>query len=282
MGLLTLAAKRFVAGEKVGDAIAAVRRLNETGILATIDHLGENVNNQEEAKAAADAYLLILDEIAKSGVKSNVSLKLTMMGLEIDAEFCYRNVRRLVETAAKHGNFVRVDMEGSPVTEITLDLFHRFYEEFENVGIVIQAYLYRSEADVRKLVALKAPVRLCKGAYKEPPDVAFPKKEEVNESYLKLARMLLDGGGKTAIATHDRAMIEPLQAYIRERKIPRERYEWQMLYGIERDLQRELARQGETVRVYVPYGTDWLGYFKRRMMERKENFLFAAKHFFAG
>lgn len=282
MGILAFMARRFVAGEKVEDAMEAVRRLNGLSIVATVDHLGENVHTKEEATAAADAYLVLLDAIAESKVDSNVSIKLTMMGLEIDPEFAYANTRRIIEKAASHRNFVRIDMEGSPVTQTTLDLYRRFRSEFPNVGIVIQAYLLRSEEDIAALAAEKANVRLCKGAYKEPPEVAFPKKEEVNENYLKLAKRMLMSEAYLAVATHDRKMIEPLRAFIAEQKIPKSRYEWQMLYGIERGLQKSLAAEGERVRIYVPYGTDWLGYFKRRMMERKENFLFAFKHLFKG
>ncbi len=282
MGLLTLLAKRFIAGLTVHDAMRAVERLNRNGILATIDHLGENVHSREEATAAADEYIRILDEIDKTGVQSNVSVKLTMMGLEIDSYFCAENVARIVKKAKELNNFVRIDMEGSAVTQVTLDVFERLHAEFDNVGIVIQSYLYRSEADVRRLNDDKINIRLCKGAYKEPREIAYPQKEAVNESYLKLARLILTEGGHVGLATHDDKMIEPLMAFIKERNIPTSSYEWQMLYGIRRARQEQLAAAGETVRVYVPYGSDWVGYFSRRMMERKENFFFAFRHFFKG
>ncbi len=282
MGLLAFMARRFVAGEDVNAAVRAIRRLNRENILATVDFLGENVTTKEEARFAADQYLVLLDRIDQENILANASIKLTMMGLEIDPDFCVENVSRIIEKAASFGNFVRIDMEGSNVTQVTLDVFYKLRERFDNLGIVIQAYLYRSEEDIRKLVERKESVRLCKGAYKEPESVAFPNKEQVNENYLKLARMLLEGGGRTAIATHDRKMIAPLRTFIAEKGISKERYEWQMLYGIERNLQESLATDGETVRVYVPYGNDWLGYFSRRMLERKENFLFAFKHLFKG
>lgn len=282
MGLLTIMARRFVAGQTIKQAMNAVKSLNAQNIMATIDFLGEDVKSKQEATAAADEYLRLLDAIDEHKVNSNVSLKLTMMGLEIDSEFCFENVKRIVEHAAGYNNFVRIDMEGSPVTQVTLDIFKRLREQYSNVGIVLQAYLYRTEKDAEEISAKGYNVRLCKGAYKEPAEIAFPKKEEVNENYIKLAKILLDGEGKTAIATHDRKMIEPLKEYIQENQIAREKYEWQMLYGIERKLQAELAKQGEAVRVYVPYGNDWLGYFSRRMMERKENFLFAVRHFLKG
>lgn len=282
MGILSFLAKRFVAGETLDSAMKAIKRLNDWDILATVDHLGENVSNRDEARLSADAYLDLLDEIYKTGVKSNVSIKLTMMGLEIDPEFCFENVGRIIDKATDLGNFVRIDMEGSPVTKATLDLYDRMRESCDNIGIVIQSYLYRSEEDIRRLAARGDNVRLCKGAYKEAKDIAFQDKADVNENFLKLAEILLSGESHTAIASHDRKMIEPLREFIRENGIPKERYEFQMLYGIERDLQKTLAREGEKVRVYVPYGTDWLGYFSRRMMERRENLFFAVKHFFRG
>lgn len=282
MRFLTFMARRFVAGDTVSDAMKAVAALNKHHILATIDHLGENIHTKEEATAAADAYLEIFDAIEKSGVESNASIKLTMMGLEIDPEFCFENVQRLLDRAGKMRNFVRIDMEGSGVTESTIQLFYRLREIHPHVGIVIQAYLRRSEADVRRAAEAGANVRLCKGTYKEPSEIAFPTKEEVNESYLKLAKILLDGKGHVALATHDPKMIEPLKEYIREKNIPRERYEWQMLYGIAREMQRQIAASGDTMRVYVPYGTDWFGYFSRRMIERKENTFFVLKHFLRG
>lgn len=280
MGLLELAARRFVAGRTIDEAMRAVARLNEKGIIATVDFLGENVHTKEEATAAADEYLRILDEIHARELDCNVSVKLTMMGMEVDPDFCYENVRRIIEKAQVLNNFVRIDMEGSPVTQLTLDLFDRFHADFPNVGIVIQSYLHRSEEDCRRLAQAGINVRLCKGAYKEPAEVAIQDKDDVNRNFIQLGKMLLDGSGKVCIATHDPNMIESLVAYIQEKGLGPERYELQMLYGIQRKLQRNMAQAGHTVRVYVPYGTDWLGYFTRRMMERKENFLFVFKHFF--
>ncbi len=282
MGILKLAARRFVAGDRIDEAMKAVRRLNARNIMATIDFLGENVVSRDDAVKAANEYLLILDQIKVNGLRANVSIKLTMMGLEIDDDFCYENVKRIVERAAELNTFVRIDMEGSPVTQRTLDIFLRLYEDYKNVGIVIQSALHRSEADVAMLNEKQASIRLCKGAYKEPPEIAFPKKEQVNENYLKLAETILTNGKFCAIATHDRNMIGPLRAFIASNNISKDRYEWQMLYGIERKLQEKLAKEGEAIRVYVPYGIDWIGYFSRRMMERKENLFFALKHLFAG
>jgi proline dehydrogenase len=280
MGLLELAARRFVAGRSIDEAVRAIRQLNDAGIVATVDFLGENVSTKEDATAAADEYLHILGSIQENALNCNVSVKLTMMGMEVDPDFCFENVSRIISKAQELNNFVRIDMEGSAVTKLTLDLFDRFHEKFDNVGIVIQAYLHRSEEDIRRLAETGVNVRLCKGAYKEPAEVAIQKKEDVNSNYLRLGKILLDGNGKACIATHDPNMIEPLIAYINERQLPPERYELQMLYGIQRKLQRRMAEDGHTVRIYVPYGTDWLGYFTRRMMERRENFLFAFKQFF--
>lgn len=282
MRLMTFMARRFVAGDTVTDAMAAVAKLNKLNIMATIDHLGENVHNLDEAKAAADEDVVIFEAIEKHGVNSNVSIKLTMMGLEMDPEFCYENTKRLLEVAKAKKNFVRIDMEGSPVTQATLDIFWRLRQDYDNVGIVLQAYLMRSEEDAKKAAEFGAPVRICKGTYKEPPTIAFPTKEQVNENYLKLAKILLMGKGHVGIATHDRKMINPLRQFIAQNNIPKERYEWQMLYGIERGLQKQLAKEGEPIRIYIPYGTDWLGYSTRRMIERKENFFFVMKHFLRG
>lgn len=282
MRFMTFMARRFVAGDTVTDAMKVVAGLNKLNILATIDHLGENIHNLDEAKAAADEDAVIFEAIEKHEVASNVSIKLTMMGLEIDPEFCYENTKRLLELAKSKKNFLRIDMEGSPVTQITLDTFWRLRAEYDNVGIVLQAYLRRSEEDAKKAAEFGAPVRICKGTYKEPDSIAFPTKEEVNDSYIALAKILLLGKGHVALATHDRKMINPLRQFIAQNNIPKERYEWQMLYGIERSLQKQLAAEGETVRIYIPYGTDWFGYFSRRMIERKENFFFVLKHFLRG
>ncbi len=281
MNPLTIFAKRFIAGERTEDAMEAVAVLNAAGMSATLDILGENVGNEEEATRAADEYIDLLDRIAESGVDSGVSLKLTMMGLDVSDEFCYENVKRVVEKARQRDRFVRVDMEGSDYTQRTLDIFRRLRVDFENVGIVIQACLKRSEKDIRELNAEGHRVRLCKGAYKEPPSIAFARKEDTNDSYIALMKLLLRDGTSPAIATHDSDMIEATVAYADEIGLTHEGFEFQMLYGIGRTLQRELVERGYTMRVYVPYGTHWLPYFARRLRERKENIFFVLRHLFA-
>ncbi len=279
-------AMRFVAGEKLEDAIRVVAELNKKGIYGTLDHLGENVSSREEAIRAANEYLRILDEIEKSGVKSHASLKLTQMGLDIGFEFCLENVKKIVEKAAKYNNFVRIDMEDSSYTDRTLEIFYKLHEEFGNhVGIVIQAYLYRSENDIKDLIKVGANVRLCKGAYKEPPEVAFPRKKDVDSNYIKLMKMLLDAhekGVHTAIATHDENIINFAENYVRSNSIPEGKFEFQMLYGIRRDLQFKLAERGHTMRVYIPYGTEWYPYFMRRLAERPANVFFVVKNLLKG
>lgn len=276
-------ARRFVAGETLADAIGAIRASNAAGLLATLDFLGEHVNNQAEASVNADEYIRALQAIQEAGVNSNISIKLTAMGLAVDDEFCYHNVRRIVEAAAQRGNFVRIDMEDSPVTDRTLAIYRRLRGEFANVGVVIQAYLYRSEEDVRELMqAGMAHLRLCKGAYDEPPAVAFQPKAEVDQSMLRLIRLMLDSqadfaGTYPAVASHDHRIINWVKAYAYHHQIAPDRFEFQMLYGIRRDLQQQLASQGYRMRVYIPYGTRWYPYFMRRLAERPANLLFFAR-----
>jgi proline dehydrogenase len=286
-------AHRFVAGETLEQAITAIRTLNTRGLHVTMDFLGESVTNTEEATRAADEYLRILDQIASSGVRANVSLKLTQFGLDLDTDFCRRNVRRLVERASAIGTFVRVDMEGTPHTDRTLDVVRALRAEFSNVGTVLQAYLYRTEADLRALAEADTAIRLCKGAYQEPPDKAFPHKADVDANYIKLQRLLLDyaasaasvdGTGRTpplaALATHDEKLITNAKAYAAEKNIARDRFEFQMLYGIRRELQDQLVREGYAVRAYVPYGTRWYPYFMRRLAERPANVWFFLSNLF--
>jgi len=280
------AARRFIAGERLEEAIAVVRELNAKNILATLDHLGENTTNEGEALAAADEYVKILDAIAQTGVQSEVSLKLTQMGLDISYELCLQNMRRIVERARQYQNFVCIDMESSAYTERTLALYEALRREgFDNVGPVIQAYLKRSERDVERIIEWGARVRLCKGAYQEPPEIAFPKKRDVDANYLKLLEKLFspraqEQGVYPAIATHDEKIIRWALQYVQERQIPIDRFEFQMLYGIRRDLQMELAQAGYRVRVYVSYGTHWYPYFMRRLAERPANVLFVIKNLF--
>jgi len=256
MGLLTKAAARFVAGETIEEAVAAIKKLNEKGIAVTFDHLGEDVDTKEKAVEGAAEYVRIIEAIDKNKLNSNVSIKLTQMGLGLGADFCAENVTTILETAKKYGNFVRIDMEGSDVTQVTLDVFYKLYEKYpQNVGIVIQAYLYRSEKDVDELIKRKATMRLCKGAYKEPKEVAYQKREVI-ANYLKLAKKILKSGQYHGIATHDFGIIEEIKKFVKEEKIPNSQFEFQMLYGIEREAQESLVKEGYNMRVYVPYGTE--------------------------
>ncbi|MBW5448267.1 proline dehydrogenase [Cohnella sp. CFH 77786] len=277
---LRLGAGRFVAGQSVEQAIQAVRKLNAEGMKATLDHLGEFVGTGEEAAESARMCIRTLEAIADSGVDSNLSLKLTSLGLDLGEDLCMRNMRTILETARKYGNFVRIDMEDSSHCQMTLDLFRRLRSEYENVGVVIQAYLYRSGQDVEDLKALRANLRLVKGAYKEPPAVAFPHKNQVDDNFRKIIRQQLESGNYAAIATHDETVVEDMIAFIRERGIPNDAFEFQMLYGIAEHLQRRLVREGYRVRIYVPYGADWFGYFMRRLAERPANVWFVMKNWF--
>lgn len=276
-------ARRFVAGEAVLEAIEAVRRLNGRGLLASLDILGENIAERAEVMAARDAYVRLLDEIARSGVESNISIKLTMLGLDVDRGFCEENLRAVLAAARERSNFVRIDMEGSRYTAVTLELFHAVHGDFkDHVGPVIQSSLYRSRADIEELVRVGARVRLVKGAYKEPPAVAFPRREDVNRSFDELADLLLGGGSYPAIATHDDERIAHVRAAALQRGLPKSAYEFQMLYGIRPRFQQQLAGEGHPVRVYVPYGPEWFPYFYRRLRERKENVLFVLRNLLRG
>jgi proline dehydrogenase len=277
MHLLSYLARRFVAGEGMSEAVAAVRRLNTFGQSASLDVLGEDVTDRSEAEAACQAYVRLLDEIQRQGIRSNVSLKLSALGLEIDTEFCLSLLKKILTKAGEHSNFVRIDMEGSALTQRTLDVFHRAYRDHKNVGIVLQTYLQRSENDARELAALQAPVRVCKGAYKEPPSLAFKNMEGIRRNYKGIVEILLKGGSRVAVATHDEKLIRWAIDWTREEKIPREQFEFQMLYGLRRRRARELASMGYAVRAYVPFGTHWLPYFMRRLRERKENVFFVLK-----
>ena len=278
--LLFPIAKRFVSGQTIPEAIRAVRHLNARGILTSLDVLGENVSARRAAEAAVATYLETLDWIQREGLRSNVSLKLTQMGLDIDRDYCLDNVARICERAAAGKNFVRIDMEGSAYTERTLNLFYDLFQKHQNVGVVIQAYLHRSEQDVRKLIELGARVRLCKGAYKEPPSLAVQTMAAVRQNFITLASLLLSQRNHLAIATHDDVLISWTRNYIAQHQLPKEGFEFQMLYGVRSETQRRLAAQGYSMRVYVPFGTHWLPYFYRRMRERKENVSFVLKHLF--
>ena len=269
-------ARRFVPGETADDAFEAIRKLNKGGASATLDYLGENVTSASEARAVAETYAALLHSIAESRLNCNVSLKLTALGLDIGRDVCVENLRRVLDAAREHDNFVRIDMEGSAYTQVTLDVWEELYrgQGYSNTGVVLQSYLRRTAADVEHAIELKARVRLCKGAYKEPREIAFPNKDDVDHSYRILARRLLHDGNYPAFATHDAAIIEWIKRVARDDGIARERYEFQMLYGIRRDLQRRLIAEGYNVRVYVPFGEAWYPYLMRRMAERPANLLF--------
>ena len=271
------AATKFVAGETHDVALRTAAELNRDGYRATLDLLGESVSDRTEALAATEEYARSLDLIEQSEATTTISLKLTQLGLDIDTDFCRANLERIVEHAARLDNFVRIDMEGSDYTQRTLDIFYDVFERHRNVGVVIQSYLKRSESDIRRLVQLSAPVRLCKGAYDEPASIAFKDKAEVDASYVRLMKMLLDGGAPTAIATHDERMIEATISHIEANGIPREAYEFQMLYGVRRELQQSLTGDGWPMRIYIPYGSQWYSYFMRRMAERPANLWFALR-----
>jgi proline dehydrogenase len=269
-------ARRFVAGETLDDALAAVGALNAKGITASLDELGESVTNERQARATRDEYLRILDSIAAANLDANVSVKLTAMGLDISEELCVSLMQDLLERARQHRTLVRIDMESSAYTDLTLRLFEeRFYPSYrEHVGIVLQSYLYRTWTDAQRAIELRCRVRLCKGAYKEPPNVAFPDKRDVDENYVKCMHVLLDLGNYPAIATHDPKIILEAKRFAQKRGISAQRFEFQMLYGVRRDLQEALVRDGYRMRVYVPFGTQWYPYLMRRLAERPANLAF--------
>jgi proline dehydrogenase len=272
-------AGRFIAGDTLAQAVPVIRALNARGIKATFDHLGENVTTPDEAQQAAASYLDILDAISEAHLDSNVSIKLTQMGMDVDEELCYSNVTRIVERARQYNNFVRIDMESSAYTDRTLDVFRKLWHEagYRNVGVVLQAYLYRTEKDVREMNSLGARVRLCKGAYNEPDDVAFPRKADVDANYAKLTTILLREGNYPAIATHDSRLISFTKRYAASKGIDPARFEFQMLNGVRPELQDALVSQGYNMRVYVPYGTEWYSYFMRRMAERPANLILISR-----
>jgi proline dehydrogenase len=272
---------RFVAGTTVEEALGATKETNTLGMSVSLDNLGENVTNADEARHSAQLYHELLDRIAERGLEANVSLKLTHMGFDVDQKLAVDIVSALVQHAREKRNFVRVDMEGSPYTQRTIDLVKQVHSQNGNrgvVGAVIQSYLRRSEADVRDLTSQGIRIRLCKGAYQEPPEIAFPEKADVDNNYVKLMKILLKSGIFHGIATHDEKMIEATIGFALAEKIPARAFEFQMLYGVRRDLQRELVKQGWRMRVYIPFGTEWYPYFMRRLAERPANVLFLAKN----
>src|SRR6266566_1406958 len=275
---------RFIAGETTDEAIAAIREINTRGCSASFDHLNESVSSVEATKDEVREYLHLLELIDQTGINSNVSIKLTQFGLELDPELAYKNARSVVEDAARRGNFVRVDMEGSNVTQATIDIFKRLRAEFglNDVGIVLQSYLRRTYRDAEELVKLPARIRICKGAYNEPPEVAFPDKKDVDNNYIRVMQLLLSSGVYHGIATHDPKMIEATIDFAARKGIGKESFEFQMLYGVRRDLQRRLAKDGYNMRVYVPYGKHWYPYFMRRLAERPANIWFVLKNLLKG
>jgi proline dehydrogenase len=271
---------RFVAGEALEEAVSAGRVCNDQGMLVSLDYLGENVATVADAQRARDAYLEVFECITAARLDANVSCKLTQLGLDLSTDFCEGQVLSIVERAASLDNFLRVDMEGSAYTERTIEIVKKVRMRSPAVGTVIQAYLYRSERDVQDLLAYGCRIRLCKGAYKESPDVAFPRKQDVDANYVKLARLLLPSGFYHGIATHDPHMIAATIRAAAERRVSKEDFEFQMLYGVRTDLQRRLVRDGYRVRIYIPYGRDWFPYFMRRLAERPANLAFFARNFF--
>jgi proline dehydrogenase len=270
---------RFVAGETLEEALQVTRACNDAGMHATLDYLGENVSTTDDAQKARDAYLEIFDRIAQERLHANVSCKLTQLGLDISPEFCEGLVLSIAERAAACESFLRIDMEGSAYTQRTVDLVKRVRAQTPTVGTVIQSYLYRSESDVNDLLSVGCRIRLCKGAYKEDVEVAYPRKADVDGNYIRLMRMLLSSGFYHGIATHDPKMIAATIRWAAEKQISKDDFEFQMLYGIRTDLQRQLVRDGYRLRIYIPYGRDWFPYVMRRLAERPANLMFFVRNF---
>ncbi len=279
---MRLGASRFVAGESLEKTIDVVKRLNQEGLVVTLDFLGESVSTREEALQATKTAIDIFDAIAEHQITSNVSVKLTQLGLNIDYDFCLENMDRITAKAKELGNFVRIDMEDSPRIPATLDLFKTLFNKYgkEHIGLVIQSYLYRSEADVKELGEMGANLRIVKGAYKEPAKIAYPDKKDVDKNYLHLVETHLKNGCYTAIATHDEKIINWTKQFVKENQIPDNLFEFQMLYGIRSSLQRKLVEEGYKVRVYTPFGEEWYPYYTRRIAERPANAFFVLKSMF--
>lgn len=271
---------RFVAGETLQDALHVAKQLQSRGMKVSIDYLGESVQDKQMAEAVVEEYLRVLPVLTQEGLDSQVSVKLTQLGLDIEDDFCAHNLERIVQCAHEVGGFVRIDMESREYTQRTLDIFYALHERYPNLGIVIQAYLYRSEQDIERLIGCKASVRLCKGAYAEPASVAYPGRRQVDAAYRRLMQKLLLHGHQPALATHDESIIRDAIAFVREKDISPQRFEFEMLYGIRRDLQENLVAQGYQMRVYVPYGEAWYPYFTRRLAERPANLFFFLRHVF--
>ncbi|MEC1715136.1 proline dehydrogenase family protein [Schinkia azotoformans] len=277
---LKFGAARFVAGNSIENAVKCVRELNQNGMVAMLNYLGEFVSSEVEAAKAADNCIKTLDAIYESGIDSNLSVKISSLGLDISKEVCLKNLRRVLDKAKEYGNFVRIEMEDYSHCQLTLDIYKELRKEYDNIGTVLQAYLYRTEKDLEDLNAYNANLRLVKGAYNEPADVAFPKKSDVDKNYENMIKTHLLNGNYAGIATHDGEMVDKILKFIEENKIPKSQFEFQMLYGIRNDLQSQLSKKGYKVRVYIPYGVDWFGYFMRRLAERPENVAFVLKNAF--
>ncbi|SIR04224.1 L-proline dehydrogenase [Peribacillus simplex] len=277
---LKFGARRFVAGDVTEQAIECVRKINQNGMVAMLNYLGEYVFTVEAALEATENCLKTLDAIHESGIDSNLSVKITSLGLDISKDLCIQNLKLILDRARVYGNFVRIEMEDYSHCQLTLDIYKELRKEYENIGTVIQAYLYRTEEDIHDLNRYNANLRLVKGAYKEPISVAFPKKSDVDKNYEKIIKTHLLNGNYAGIATHDDVMVEKVIQFTEQQGIPKTQFEFQMLYGIRSDLQKKLANLGYKVRVYVPYGTDWFGYFMRRLAERPENVSFVLKNTF--
>jgi proline dehydrogenase len=273
-------ARRFVAGESLDEAIEAARRCNDAGMLTSLDYLGENVSTTTDAQHSRDTYLEIFERIAKEKIQANVSCKLTQLGLDLNTDFCQGLVMSIVEFAAHFENFLRIDMEGSLYTQRTIDLVKNVRVRNPAVGTVIQSYLYRSETDITDLLAYGCRIRLCKGAYKESVEVAYPEKADVDANYIRLMQMLLSSGFYHGIATHDPKMIAATIRFAAAKQISKDDFEFQMLYGVRTDLQRRLVRDGYRIRIYIPFGSDWFPYFMRRLAERPANLGFLLRNFF--
>ena len=271
-------ARRFIAGETVDEAIVCARSLQSRGLLLTLDYLGESVASTEEADAATREYLRLIDVITASGIERNLSIKLTQLGLDVDRATCTDNLRRILEPAREHGFFVRIDMEDSAHTQLTLDIFETLWRhDYRNIGVVLQSYLYRTHEDAQRVLALGARIRLVKGAYQEPKSVAYQDKAEVDASFLRIMKMLLDSKTYPAIATHDPALVDATKAYALQKGIGRDAFEFQMLFGIRRDMQTALSVDGYRMRIYLPFGHQWFPYFMRRLGERPANVAFVLR-----
>ncbi len=273
-------AKRFVAGETLSEALIVARRLREKGIFTTLDHLGEDVTDRKKALRATNVYLSVLDRLHREHLDAHISIKLSQLGLAIDKHVALGNAQKIVRRGKRYGIPVEIDMEGSKYTQGTLDIYFALIKNYRRTVLAVQAYLYRSERDIRKIIKRRGGVRLVKGGYKEPETIAFKDKEDTNRNYVKLMKLLLLKKTFVALATHDEKIIEQAKRMIAREKISKKRFMFELLYGIRRDLQEELAREGYRVYVYVPYGTEWFPYYWRRILERKENLFFVLKHIF--